>query len=217
MSAVAAVATPRRAPREHEQQRPHIEVAPTRSQRRARPRAVYALVTVTGLFAILIAQLLLSIVVSEGAYQITSLQQQQRELTRDQQSLSEQLQVLESPQHLAANAETLGMVGNSSTAYLRLADGAILGSPVAAKATDGIRAGVDGGPLIPNKLLNGVAMTLVSANQPADAAPGSPVAPAPGSATSGTAVSPGTGAPGTMQGAGSVPSTPQGLPSPITR
>lgn len=207
MSALAAASAPspsRRVPPPR-----HIEVVPARHQKRARPRAAYALVTVTGLFAILIAQLLLSIVVSEGAYQIAGLQQEQRELTRDQQVLSEQLQVLESPQHLAANAETLGMVTNSSTAYLRLADGAVLGAPVAASASDGIRHGPDGGPLVPNQLLDGVVMTSVS--------PAGTEAPEPGGLLTGSSEAAGTGAPDLITTSGSVASGPQGLPSPITR
>lgn len=201
MSAVAmATAAPQRrteAPTRHIEPAPrHIEIVPTRSQRKARPRAIYALVTVAGLFAILIAQLLLSIVVSDGAYQISGLQQQQKELSRDQQSIIEQLQVLRSPQHLAANAVALGMVGTSSMAYLRLSDGAVLGAPVAAQASDAIKFGAGGAALIPNKLLTGV---------PVVAATGAQV----GTST--------TGAPGTIAATGSVPSTPVGLPSPVTR
>lgn len=173
-----------------------LDVVSTRQQRKARPKSVYALATVGGLFAILVAQLLLSIVVSDGAYQISSLQQQQKELTRDQQSLTEQLQVLESPQHLAANAEVLGMVTNSSTAYLRLSDGAVLGKPLAARATTGLRQGKGGLPLIPNELLTGVALTPVS--------------------TVGDATTI-AGAPGSQQSTGSVASNDAGLPSPNTR
>ncbi|MEO6941636.1 MAG: hypothetical protein ABI238_04405 [Terrimesophilobacter sp.] len=195
MSAVPAAA-PRRSPSEVPSHPRRLDVVSTRQQRKARPKSAYALVTVAGLFAILIAQLLLSIVVSNGAYQISSLQQQQKELTRDQQSLTEQLQVLESPQHLAANAEALGMVTNSSTAYLRLSDGAVLGKPVAAKASTGIRHGADGAPLIPNELLNGVALTPVSS-----------VGAAP----------PAAGAPEPQGSTGSVASNNAGLPSPTTR
>ncbi|WP_414172324.1 hypothetical protein [Clavibacter tessellarius] len=57
----------------------HIEVVATRGQRRARPRTVYALIVVGGLFVLLLAQLLLSIGLSDGAYAIQSLQQQQKE------------------------------------------------------------------------------------------------------------------------------------------
>lgn len=206
MSALAAAPVPGR-PRPEPRPR-HIEIVPARHQKRARPRAVYALVTVGGLFAILVAQLLLSIVVSEGAYQIAGLQQDQRELTRDQQVLSEELQVLESPQHLAANAEALGMVSNSSTAYLRLADGAILGAPVAATASNGIRLGPDGGPLIANQLLDGVTVTATTTT---------PTTTDAGTLTTTSADAGSAGAPALVPVSGSVASGPQGLPSPITR
>ncbi|HNP16041.1 MAG TPA: hypothetical protein PKI99_06235, partial [Terrimesophilobacter sp.] len=176
--------------------RRHLDVVSTRVQKKARPKAVYALVTVAGLFAILIAQLLLSIMVSDGAYQISSLQQEQKELSRDQQSLTEQLQVLESPQHLAANAQALGMVTNSSTAYLRLSDGKVIGKPVAATASNGIRTGKDGGPLIPNQLLASVALTPASSVHSA---------------------TPTAGAPEANGSSASVASSDAGIPSPITR
>ncbi|MBN9150509.1 MAG: hypothetical protein KF692_10840 [Cryobacterium sp.] len=192
-------ALPVEAPRRHPVQpapRRHLDVVSTRVQKKARPKAVYALVTVAGLFAILIAQLLLSIMVSDGAYQISSLQQEQKELSRDQQSLTEQLQVLESPQHLAANAQALGMVTNSSTAYLRLSDGTVIGKPVAATASSGIRTGTDGGPLIPNQLLASVGLTPASSVHSATPTAGAPEAN--GSSTS-------------------VASSDAGIPSPITR
>ena len=86
----------------------HIEIVSTRHQRRARPRVVYALVAVVGLFIILMAQLLLSIWLSDGAYQISGLQQTQRDLSRDQQALSESLNTLRSPQNLAGRASARG-------------------------------------------------------------------------------------------------------------
>lgn len=161
------------------QQPRRLDVVPTRHQKRARPKSLYALVTVGGLFAILVTQLLLSIVVSDGAYQISALQQQQKELVRDQQALAEELNVLESPQHLAANAEQLGMVTNSNTAYLRLSDGAVLGNPAAAISGGATMLGSDGGPLVPNQLLEGVtlaALTTVSSTTAATGAPESVVA-----------------------------------------
>ncbi|MBX3093187.1 MAG: hypothetical protein KF680_01385 [Cryobacterium sp.] len=150
---------------QHEPQPRHIEIVSTRAQRRARPRLLYALVTVGGLFAVLIAQLLLSIAVSDGAYQIASLQQQQRELQRDAETLTEAIQVLQSPQHLAVNAVALGMVSNSSTAYLRLSDGAVLGSAVAATAGDRIVIGHDNSTLVSNSLLTGVPLTAHALNE----------------------------------------------------
>ncbi|MBX3068329.1 MAG: hypothetical protein KF844_06760 [Cryobacterium sp.] len=142
----------------------HLEVVSSKPQRKARPRAFYAIVTVSSLFAILMVQLLLSIAVSNGAYQIASLHKQESELSRDQQSLTEELQVLRSPQHLAGSAESLGMVANPSTAYLRLSDGTVTGTPVAATASDKIVLGEDGQTLVPNQLLGN--LTPVVATTP---------------------------------------------------
>jgi hypothetical protein len=196
-----AYSLPARSPRVPAPERTrHIEIVTTRSQRRARPRTVYALVTVSGLFLILMAQLLLSIVLSNGAYQISALQAQQTELSRDAQTYSEQLDVLKSPQNLSAQAEALGMVMSTApAAYLRLSDGAIVGTPTAMQASQSAVIGT-GGALIPNSLLT--------------------TQPLPGTAT-GTGTTTGAGAPtGTAQG-GSVASTPGTstpgvLPSPVT-
>jgi hypothetical protein len=168
MSALARAVNPSPLPQPEPR---HIEVVPTRQQRKARPKVAYAMITVGGLFAVLIAQLLLSIVVSDGAYEIAALQQDQRELARDEQQLTEALQVLESPQHLAANAVALGMVTNTGTAYLRIADGAVLGTAVQAKTTDGIVAGEDGLTLIPNVLLGGVPIVTPASGAQTDGAP----------------------------------------------
>jgi hypothetical protein len=187
----------------------HIEIVSSRSQRRARPRMVYAAVTVTGLFAILIAQLLLSIAVSDGAYRIAALQGVQRELSRDQQTLTEQLHVLQSPQHLAANAQALGMVGNSSTAFLRLADGAVIGTAVAATASGGSVIGADGALLVPDFLLKDLPLAV----QPTVTGQAAAIdKTATGPAAAPNAV---VGAPAGTAAAGSVASAP--IPAPITR
>lgn len=127
---------------------PHIEIVPSRSQKRARPKIAYAAVVVTGVLAIVVTQLLLSVGLSDGAYEISSLQQQQKELDRTNQTLTEQFDTLSSPQNLAASAAALGMVANSTPVYLRLSDGAVLGSPAAAGAS------AIGGSEIPNSLLS---------------------------------------------------------------
>jgi hypothetical protein len=106
------------------------EVVTTRSQRRARPRVVHALTAIIGVLAIVGAQLLLSIAISGGAYQISDLQQEQRSLTRQSESLSEQLEVAAATQHLANAAATLGMVPATSTTYfLDLVTGAGVDAP----------------------------------------------------------------------------------------
>jgi hypothetical protein len=151
---------------------------------------------VLGVFAILLTQLLLSISLSEGAYRITSLEAQRAELSRSEQVLTESLDTLRSPQHLAMNAESLGMVANSSPAYLRLSDGLVLGAPVAAGAGSGLFEGTTA--TIGNVLLAEVPLAIHSS---------SPAAVEP--ASSGVAAPPATPA--------AVPSPAGTIPSPVTR
>ena len=200
MSSNLAFATPLRSPREEQ---PHIEIVSTREQRRARPRVVYALVTVAGLFALFIAQLLLSIVVADGAYSISALQSQQRDLGREEKALSEQLDLLASPQNLATQAESLGMLRSStSPAFLRLSDGAIVGE---ASAADGSVVVGAAGNLVANELLGGIPLVT----PPADAAAVDPAVDPSVAAAAGAPTSPGA--------IETVPSTPGALPSPVTR
>ncbi len=150
MSAAYAYARPQE--RQPAAQPRHIEIVTTRAQRRARPKSFYAVLAVGAVFALFLAQLMLSIVLSDGAYQISSLQSQQNQLARTQQDLAEKLDLLGSPQSLAQRAEALGMVvGSGSPAFLRLADGALIGTPVAATGSAGALG--PGGGLVANSLL----------------------------------------------------------------
>lgn len=178
--------------------RRHIEIVSSRSQKRARPRVFYALSSLAAMGAIVIAQLLLSVGISQSAYEIETLQDRQVELGRTAESVGEELVRASSPQSLAANAAALGMVSNSNPVYLRLSDGAVLGAP---RQAEGTPAG--GATLVPNSLLAG--SQLVTDIPPAGAQ--------------------GTGAPAAPGAASSVPSPPapvpvkpaDGLPSPATR
>lgn len=134
--------------------RRHLEVAPTRAQRRARPRLLPAVVTMGGIGAILLAQLLLSIVLADGAYRIADLQRDQRDLQRQEQSLAEQLEVLSSTQNLTANAEHLGMIASGNPVFLDLATGAVSGDP--SPAGGSLTGGA--GNQIGNSLLTGTAL-----------------------------------------------------------
>jgi hypothetical protein len=199
----------RTAPRPHEDDRPsHLEVVTTRSQRRARPRPVYALVTVGTLLGIVVAQLLLSIAVSQGAYQIGSLQSTQKALQRSYQAATEDLNRVSSPQHLADAANALGMVSNSNPVYLRLSDGAILGTPTPAAATAGTVTGGQGN-LVPNSLLAGVPLPGVpAAGSTAPSATAATAAPGAGNPVA-------TGAPAKPTQQPTVP-LPNAIPSPVT-
>ena len=199
MSAVLAYAEPRR--RASEPAIRHVEIVTTRAQRKARPRSFYAIVAVTSVFVLFLAQLMLSIVLSEGAYEISDLQSEQKQLARTEQALSEQLDLLASPQSLATKAESLGMVvGTNLPATLTLSTGVLSGTPTAAAGNVGA-IGSDG-TLVPNALL--VPTTTETPTDSTTAgAPSSSMANAPvasnGSATTGAA------------------STSGSLPSPQTR
>ena len=170
-----------------------IEVVTTHAQRAARPKSFYAMVSVSTIFGLLIAQLLLSILLSDGAYQISSLQAEQKQLLRTQESLAETLDLLASPQSLAMKAESLGMViGSSAPAFLNLADGSLAGSPVAASGGTAI-VGANGG-LVANFLLSSLAQPVSSLSATESA-----------------------GAPAQPSASGSVASGSGALPSPTTR
>lgn len=174
--------------------RRHLEVAPTRAQRRARPRVLPAIVTISGIGVILLAQLLLSIVLADGAYTIAGLHTEQRDLLRQEQALTENLEVLSSTQNLIANAENLGMVASGNPVFLNLSTGTVSGDPTAA---GGSLTGSTGNQ-IGNALL--VGSTLVD---PA-AADSPPASGAGNSATGGGSTAQPSSAPGT-------------IPSPTTR
>jgi hypothetical protein len=197
-----------------------IEIVTSRAQRRARPRMVYALVAIGGMLGIFIAQLMLSIALSNGAYEISTLLVEKRDLGRVEGSLNEQLELVGSTQNLAANAEKLGMVGTSAPAFLRLSDGQVIGSAVAA-GNSTINSSV-----VANSLLAGVALledpATASAPTAAEAAPasstptetdtgtgtGSMVSATPGSAESGASAG--------LSTSPSLTSTTGALPSPVT-
>lgn len=154
LALVDPVGSPLGAPGSPRASRPDlVEVAPTRAQRRARPRIAYAIVAVAALGLLLLAQLGISMVLSQGAYTLDSLSTEQTKLSRTQQSLSEQLRVLDSPQNLARNAQALGMIANSTPVYLDPKTGVVYGTPTPA-AVDSAMTNTEN--QVPNSLLDDV-------------------------------------------------------------
>ncbi|WP_144714474.1 hypothetical protein [Curtobacterium pusillum] len=154
LALVDPAVVPSRAPRPARRDRPElVEVTPTKAQRRARPRIAYAVVAVGALGLLLLAQLGISMVLSQGAYTLSSLGTEQTNLARTQQSLSEELRVLDSPQNLARNAQALGMIANSTPVYLDPKTGRVYGTPTPAVA-DQATASTEN--QVPNSLLNDV-------------------------------------------------------------
>lgn len=130
-------------------------LAQTRPGRR--PRLVFGVVAVTGALAIAAVQMGLSILTTQGAYEVRELNKQQRQVTWEKQILQDEIAGLGSPQFLAANAAALGLVAGGDPNYLRLSDGATLGSQHGASDMSAIdalsqaavsNALVDGVPLV---------------------------------------------------------------------
>lgn len=108
--------------------------------RRRRPKVIYAVVALAGAIAIGGAQMALSILTTQGSYELSTLTQEARELTWQKQILHDDVAGLSSPQYLAANASALGMVINEAPSYLRLSDGALLGAGQVALGTSSVDA-----------------------------------------------------------------------------
>jgi hypothetical protein len=171
-----------------------LGIAP-RTARRRRPKLVYGIVALMGALAITAAQMVVSIMTTETSYQLSSLQQQQKTLTYQKQILSDKVAGLSSPQYLAANAAALGMVIGAPPSYLRLSDGALIGSQEAssgASSVDALGRGAVANALVTNTPL---------VTQPDATIKGVPAAPVTDAA--GAPVIP--------------PTLTQGLPTPTTR
>lgn len=107
-------------------QKPELRlIAGTKNKRFSVLMPALCVVSVTAFVA---AQMLFTNLTSEGAYELYNLRRQQRDTLRVERVLSQNTMSLTSPQNLADNAKSLGMVQNISPAYLRLSDGAILGT-----------------------------------------------------------------------------------------
>jgi hypothetical protein len=130
------------------QRRLRVVEAPAR---RRRPKLLYGVVAVLGAFLIAGAQMALSIMTTQGSYELSALTQAQRELTYEKQILYDDVAGLSSPQYLAANAAALGMVIDESPSYLRLSDGAVLGASEVAMGSSSIDA--IGRGAVPNALI----------------------------------------------------------------
>ncbi len=199
----ALAGTPAYAPGTREDPRRRLRVVEEPAQRR-RPRLVYGVVAVMGAFLIAAAQMSLSIMTTQGSYELSALTQEQRDLTYQKQILYDDVAGLSSPQYLAANASAMGMVIDESPSYLRLSDGALLGAGEVALGSSSVNA--IGRGTVPNALITQT--PLVTA--PEATIGGAPAAPVDVEAGTDAAV----------VGGGGVVDTPppitDGLPTPST-
>jgi hypothetical protein len=119
-----------------------------------RPRLLYGVIAVGGALAIAAAQMGLSILTTQGSYELAQLTTEQRALGWEKQTLEDELAGLASPQFLAANASALGMVTGQTPSYLRLSDGAIIGPSAPAASGSSVNALTDAA--VANALVSGV-------------------------------------------------------------
>jgi hypothetical protein len=94
-----------------------------RSKNRAKLR--YPVVIMIGFGALMLVQLLLSVLSSQNAYSIANAESELRTVNRQIQSTTEDIQLLTSVQNLSAKAMELGMVSNPQNVFLRLSDSSL--------------------------------------------------------------------------------------------
>lgn len=75
----------------------------------------------------------------QASFTATAMEQRAEVLDAREQSLRMELEMLRDPQRVAVTARRMGMVPPSAPAFLRLEDGAVLGSPAPAVAEDAVR------------------------------------------------------------------------------
>jgi hypothetical protein len=99
----------------------------------AKIRAIFSgrnvTIIVVSFVLLIVGRLVLSVAIDSNAYAIAAKAQESQNLGRDAQLIGEQLNVLNSPQHLSNVAQDLGMISNSRPAYLRISDGKVWGNP----------------------------------------------------------------------------------------
>jgi hypothetical protein len=163
---------------------------------RRRPRLAYGVLAVAGAVAIALAQMGLSILTTQGGYEVAQLTQQQRDLTYQKQILYDEVAGLSSPQYLAANAAALGLVTGDAPSYLRLSDGAVVGSGAA--ATGGSSVDAIGRGSVQNALIAQTPL-ITAPDATIQGVPQAPVEPDP------------------VTGSTTPPPITDGLPTPATR
>ena len=99
----------------------------------AKIRAIFSgrnvTIIVVAIVLLIVGRLVLSVTIDSNAYAIAAKAQESQNLGRDAQLIGEQLNVLNSPQHLSTVAHDLGMISNSRPAFLRISDGKVWGTP----------------------------------------------------------------------------------------
>ncbi len=117
--------------------RARLTVVPRRAPRAPRVPFVMlvSLLLVTGVAGLL----MFNTSMQQASFAATALEKQAAALSAREQSLQMDLERLRDPQRVAVEARSMGMVPPANPAFLRLADGQVLGNPTPAVPTDAVR------------------------------------------------------------------------------
>ena len=99
---------------------------PTAGTRARRPRAPFILLLVGLLGGALVSLLVISTTLAQGSYRITNLQQQNANLAKQEQLLTQQVAQASSPTQIAQEAEQFGMRPNPHLQFINLKTGKVI-------------------------------------------------------------------------------------------
>jgi len=97
---------------------------------RSRPRTPFILLLIGLLGGALVSLLVISTTLAQGAFQITSLQQQNANLTRQEQTLNNAVAQAANPAVIAQEAEQFGMRQDPNLSFFDLKNGKIISGKV---------------------------------------------------------------------------------------
>ncbi|MGP7961373.1 hypothetical protein ACTVCO_11290 [Sanguibacter sp. A247] len=105
-----------------------------RAPETSRSRVPFIFLCIAILGVALVGVLLLNTTMVHGAYEQRGLQREISQLAQEEQALLAQIDAASSPHALAEHAARMGMVQDSTPAFVRLADGRVIGDVTPAQA-----------------------------------------------------------------------------------
>lgn len=129
----------RRVPRLAEAAVEHARLTVVPRGRQRAPRVPFVMLVSVLLVMGVAGLLAFNTSMQQSSFTTTALEQRASVLNAKEQSLQMELERKRDPQQLAVSARRMGMVPPSSPAFIRLADGKILGKATPALIADGVR------------------------------------------------------------------------------
>ncbi len=164
-------------------ERARLTVVPPRRTlgRTQAARTPFAVLVIAMLAGGVVGLLMFNTSMQQTSFEATALQDRVNVLTAEEQSLALELDKLRDPQHLALAAKELGMVAPTQPAFVRLADGRVLGNPTPATVGDTVRVN----PL-PSRKPASLKRKTIIVKVPTATTPGAGTTSSTSGATSGT-------------------------------